>query len=440
MRNWRVGVVVVVAACTGRQSDTRSQISACMLDGVAAVCSAPSQVIVPSADEKHEPQIATGVTYEVAAGPGGWLVFHAPVTGTYTLYMATAKPAHVCDVIISQPTCESSVDGCAAFDEAREYTMVAGHSYEIGVPASTTESRIQLVSPSGNGMGPAITLTQAPAEGSSVGPLVQLAFTIGDYNGDLSCRLDGSPGACRPVDTTQPYHSWSFWNVLPPGGHHYEVSAADTQGNVSVVTRDWTTVCSAPTTTDAAGLLHLDGDTSNATGGPAPTFSSPPTFTSDGAYGGAAVFSAATQGSWALGLGVRSQFTISMWVNPDASTTTPQDLFVSADGRFRIRTVVDSGFHQFSFVIEQDNGTTAEFRENSATPGQWHYVLASYDGSVLHAWEDNTEYDRAATLSGADLGDVQLGGSYSGALDEVWVSTKPISDLFAGWVWACPQK
>jgi len=437
MTKWSAGVVVLIASCAGRQGETSSGISTCELEDEAAACAAPSQSVTPTAAEADAPYVVTGVAYEVAAGPGGWLAFDAPSTGSYTLYMRTSKPTHVCDVDILQPGCESPVS-CAAFDEAREYAMIAGHRYELGIPASTEASHVELVAPTGNGVGPDIEITQAPAEGATIGPFVQLAFVIGDFSGDISCRLDNVPGACRPDDTAPPYRHWSFWNNLPPGDHRWEISAADAQGNVTVVTRHWTTACAPPSTTDAVGLLHLDGTTDNATGGAPLVLGDPaPTFTTDGRFGGALAFVSGQQASWQVSAGTLSQFSIELEARPDSSTTTPQDLVTTADGRFRIRTVVDGG-HQFAFVAVQDDGSTVELREAAATPGVWHHLLVSYDGATLHAWQDNAEYDRPVQMSGIDLGRLQLGGAYGGSLDEVWVSTTAITDLFAGWAGYCP--
>jgi len=55
-------------------------------------------------------------------------------------------------------------------------------------------------------------------------------------------------------------------------------------------------------------------------------------------------------------------------------------------------------------------------------------------------WSDNAQYEGLilGTVSGVSFDDITLGPSFSGRIDEVWISPTPITDVFAGWDRFCP--
>jgi hypothetical protein len=84
---------------------------------------------------------------------------------------------------------------------------------------------------------PALTLDGGPAQGS-VTTEAGASFAIGTSEGTLSCSLDGVAQACAP-----PSRSFSG---LAPGPHAFAISATDTAGNQSSLSRSWTIVLPAP--------------------------------------------------------------------------------------------------------------------------------------------------------------------------------------------------
>jgi hypothetical protein len=290
---------------------------------------------------------------------------------------------------------------------------------------------------------PDITFTAAPANGSTSGPRVTFAFTTSE--GTPSCSLDSAPfAAC-----TSP-RSFS----LPAGAHQFRVRATDAAGNVTTETIAWTVACAAPTVAGAAGLLHLDDGAQiqlNAVAGgvdatlgadatvepidPAPVA---------GRFDGGLSFDALDGDlvAWPAALGATSAFTIEMWVRPDAPANM-REVFASGDGRIAVRVTAASPTTVRFSVAVVETGTTAQTRiatSAAVTAGDWHHVLASLQGATLRLWVDGVRTESTGVDLGtpAALDAIQLGGNYSGSLDEVWIAQTAITADDAALARYCP--
>ena len=404
-------LLVLLAACTGSEGSATSSIAACDLADPAPACTAPAQSIAAGEDSKHGTALAADTTYEVSSTDGvGYLAYTATITGIHTLYFDTDGPPHVCDFHIVQPTCESALPAsCAMFEDARQYAMVAGEDYELRVPNG---AHIRIDAPASTEPGPQITITSAPAEGGTSGPLVSLSFEVaGDPS--LDCRLDGVPGPCASMGLSTPPNLTD--HLTPAGPHTYEVRAVGANGGISVATRSWTTICNPPSAAGALGVLHLDATsgqlaTNGVTSAPAAILgdttaveASDPAWTAPGRFGRALAFTPGDHLTWPLGLGVKSGWTLELWLRPQAPAVgMQQDVLVTGDGSLTIRTLDDSG--NSTFVVRV--GGVFEQRVGSFTSGTWHKLLLSSDGESIRIWADDSMYERtlpsplAVTCSG----------------------------------------
>ncbi len=277
---------------------------------------------------------------------------------------------------------------------------------------------------------PDLAITAGPANGSTSGPRVTFAFTASD--GTVACSFDGAPfTACTsPVATN-----------LPAGAHQFSVQATDAAGNVAVLTRSWTVACTAPTTVGAAGLLHLDdtGQTlANAVaGGAAATLGDSTMVETDdpaeitaGRFGGAIQLTAAESDhvAWPIALPAMSDFTIELWAMPNGAAGT-HAVFASGDGRVVIAvTAATPSTVTFTVTTMIGNKTFATTSAPVAS-GAWHHVLASLQIPGLRLWVDGvlTSVNNVASGSSPAFDSIQLGGTYDGALDEVWLAQTAIT-------------
>lgn len=119
-------------ACNGSgSSELSSSVKSCALDDVAPACDAVSQSLTAAATEEAAPAIQAGVTYAISGpSPGrrGFVVLTAMTSGVYTFYFGDEAPLRVCD---EEPTCTSSVVGCATLHRAAQYDLVIGEDYEL---------------------------------------------------------------------------------------------------------------------------------------------------------------------------------------------------------------------------------------------------------------------------------------------------------------------
>jgi large repetitive protein len=280
---------------------------------------------------------------------------------------------------------------------------------------------------------PVLTIVGGPADGDTTGPRVTFMFTTSE--GMTECSVDGAPYA----ECASP----ASYN-LAAGAHTFSVRAVDDAENVSIITRSFTVACAAPDATGAAGLLHLD-DTgqilANATGGPAATLgtdetaeAADPTPTT-GRFGGALAFSPGEGDlvSWPLGAGATSSVTIELWAQPDALAGT-RDVLVSGDGRIAIRVSMASETTvRFTTTFTAAGGTMFTATSQPVAAGAWHHVLVSLEEPSLRLWVDGSLATNDSTVLGSApaLDAIRLGGTFGGAIDEVYISLSATSDEVA---------
>jgi hypothetical protein len=277
---------------------------------------------------------------------------------------------------------------------------------------------------------PTLTFVAGPEEGATTGPRVSFMFMTSE--GTTECSLDGAPYAACAMPTT--------FN-LAAGAHSFSVRAVDGAGNVSIITRTFTVACAAPDATGATGLLHLD-DTgqilANASGGPTATLGmNDMTETIDpaattGRFGGALAFTAGEGDlvAWPLGVSAVSDFTIELWASPAALAGT-RDIFISGDGRIAIRvSQVSATTVRFIATVVDGGGTMYSASSGPVAAGSWHHVLATLDEPALRLFVDGAVAANESAVLGTapSLASVRLGGTYGGALDEVYVSLSATGD------------
>lgn len=255
---------------------------------------------------------------------------------------------------------------------------------------------------------PAIDITSGPAEAATVGPRAVFSFTASE--GTVQCAWDA--GGFAPC-------SGSLGANLPDGAHTFRVTATDTAGNVTTVTRTFTVACMPPASAGAGGLLHLDdaGQTlANATGGASAVLgttdqpeAADPALAA-GRFGGGAVFGAGDVITWPAALGAMANVAVELWVRPDAAGT------VFSAGGFSITT---------GARITATVGGGGAVQSAPVAAGAWHHVIASQGGGTLRLWVDGARTE-VASAGSVNLDAITLGGV--GGLDEVWVSQAAITD------------
>jgi hypothetical protein len=355
----------------------------------------------------------------IASGPSG-AVAAASASFTFTSNEAGVTFACSIDGAGFQP-CTSPYNVAGLAQGAHSFAVVAidgaGHRDPSPATASWTVDTIP----------PDIMLVAGPADGSTTGPRVVFMFTMSE--GTSQCSLDGASFvACgSPI----PYN-------LPAGSHTLMIRTVDDAGNTSTITRSWTVACNPPDPTGAAGLLHLDDGNqiqTNATGGASATLgptdmveSNDPTPVAGRFAGGMGfVASEADLIAWPLALGAMADVTIELWARPDALAGT-RDVLVSGDGRVAIRVTQDSATSvRFAVTMVEGGGVMHTVMSAPVAAGAWHWVLVTLQEPTLRLWVDGTAYSANDVRLGTrpDLATLQLGGNYSGALDEVYLSQAP---------------
>lgn len=416
----------------------------CALDGGAmAVCTSPYTlanltegmhtfaVRVRDAVGNLDPTPATR-TWLVDLTPPDTMITSGP-TGT----VATASAAFAFTSNEMGATYACSIDGgaYAACTSPQNLPSLAQGPHTFAVRATdlaghvdpTPATRAWTV----DTVAPDVMFTAGPANGSTVGPRIDLAFTASE--GTVACSLDSAAfAACTsPVAFNQ-----------AAGAHMFRVRSTDAAGNVTTATRSWTIACAAPDAMGAAGLLHLDDTTqtlANAvTGGAAATLGdaatvepADPAPVALGRFGGALAFAASENDhvAWPAALGPAAALTVELWVKPDVATGA-RDLLTSGDGVLALRSVPDTASTvKISVVLAQSGPASKTLTSAAVAAGAWHHVVVAMSAPDLRMWVDGVRTEVAGVKAGSApvLDAIRLGGdaatAFSGQLDEVRVST-----------------
>lgn len=291
---------------------------------------------------------------------------------------------------------------------------------------------------------PDVSIIAGPASGSTSGPRVAFAFTVSD--GAIACSFDGAAfTACTSPAATN----------LAAGPHQFSIRATDAAGNAVTVTRAWTVACAAPSTTGAAGLLHLDdtgqtlanavaGGVDATLGDTAMVEASDPDPVAAGRFGGALAFTAAQSDhvAWPLALTAMPQLTIEMWAMPSGAAGS-HVLLATGDSRVMI-TVTAASPSTVVFAVSLTStamgNKTYTATSAAVSSGAWHHVLVSLADPTLRLWVDGARTQAMGVASGAApaLDSIQLGGTYGGDLDEIWLAQTAITDDETALARYCP--
>ena len=278
-------------------------------------------------------------------------------------------------------------------------------------------------------LAPTVVFTAGPATGSTSGPRVSFGFTADE--GVVACSLDSASfAAC-----TSPV----AFNAAE-GPHVFRVRATDAAGNVTIATRSWTIVCTAPDATGAAGLLHLDDTTQtlvNAVVGGAPATlgdtvqvePADPAPVALGRFGGALAFAASENDhvAWPAALGPTGALTLELWARPDVAIGT-RDLVTSGDGTLAVSSVPDTATTvRISVTLAQSGTATKVVTSAAVAAGSWHHIVVAMAAPDLRLWVDGVLTAATGVKAGTApvLDALPLGGTgaraYGGQLDEVRV-------------------
>lgn len=408
----------------------------CALDGGAmAACTSPFvlsnlpmgmhtfQVRVRDAVGNFDPTPSTR-TWTVDLDPPETTIDSGP---TGTVRVATANFTFSSNEMMVTYAC--SLDGAAfaACTSPQNFANLGQGAHTFAVRATDMAAHTDATPASRSWtvdtVAPDVMITSGPADASTVGPRVVFGFTVTD--GTVECAYDaGAFAACSGTSATN----------LPAGAHTFRLRATDAAGNVTNATRAFTVACAAPDAAGAAGLLHLDdsGQTlANATGGAGGTLG-----TTDqpeavdpalgpGRFGGATIFTAGDVASWPAALGALGDFTVELAASPTAG-----DIFVTSG--LAIRATANGA--NVRITAEADATATS-----AVVPANvWHHILVSRSGGTLQLWVDGVRTQAAS--SGATAFDAITlgGGTYGGAIDEVYVATTGIADDEAALGRYCP--
>ncbi|HTL36211.1 MAG TPA: LamG domain-containing protein, partial [Kofleriaceae bacterium] len=202
--------------------------------------------------------------------------------------------------------------------------------------------------------------------------------------------------------------------------------------------------------TGALGLLHLDDSgqvLANATGGASATLGAtdqPETIDpvlSTGRFAGGLAFDA-NEGdlvSWPLAGGGHADFAIELWASPSSLPGT-RDIVLSGDGRIAVRATGSGGNVLFAATVIDGSGVSHTVSSAAVGAGAWHHVIASLSDATLRLWVDGarTEVGDSRPGMAPAFDSVQLGGAYSGGVDEVWLSGSAITSDEAARGRFCP--
>jgi hypothetical protein len=146
-----------------------------------------------------------------------------------------------------------------------------------------------------------------------------------------------------------------------------------------------------------------------------------------GRFGGGLVFAAAEGDhvAWPVALAAAPQATIELWAKPDAAAGA-RTLAASGDGALAVHVAASGANVVFSAAVGNRSVSAA-----AVPAGQWHHVVVSVDPPTLRLWVDGARTEVGGVSDTFSLAELRLGGtasaSYSGVLDEVWVSQSAIT-------------
>lgn len=407
----------------------------CSLDGSAfAVCTSPISyeglamgvhtfsVRVRDASGNYDPTPATR-TWTADITPPETTITSAP---SGTVGMASALIAFTSNEANSTYAC--SLDGApyAACSSPFSATNLAQGSHTFAVfatdPAGNADATPATAAWIVDTVAPEIAFTAGPAAGAVSGPFVAFAFTVNE--GTSECRLNGGAWTACPSP---------FSYNQAAGAATFEVRSIDEAGNETIAVRSFSIACSAPSAAGASGLLSFEDGTqvlANGTGGASATLgptaepeTADPAFVS-GRFGMGIELTAIEMDSvsWPISLGVLSTFSLEVWAQPAALSGT-RDIAVTGDNRFALRVTLD-GTNTVRFVGAVLDGSGVMHMVTSApvAAGAFHLVALSMTMSALTIVVDGTVTSVALPPSDLAFDHLQLGGTYGGTLDEVWLA------------------
>jgi hypothetical protein len=275
-----------------------------------------------------------------------------------------------------------------------------------------------------------VTITSGPP--ATTGATATVAFTISE--GNSTCSIDGAAyvGCASPYTVT-----------LAAGAHTLTVQSFDASGNRGFATRNWTVVCTAPTTgPGAVAFFHMDDAANsqtvdNALTGPDAVLgttsaveTADPTRIAGGRYGSALRYVEAESDTvtWPSTLSTHD-FTIEMWVK---SIDNGQWDRLFHSNKVDLIGYAFNGTVSYQINVTDDSGGGVGIQTPYVPSGVWHHVVATYTGTTIAIYIDGTLADTSTAVANAApfaFGAVSIGRDLENTavgadIDEVFVGNQ----------------
>jgi hypothetical protein len=364
---------------------------------------------------------ATPPETSITAGPNG------------TVPMASVSISFTANESIVSFTCSldgASMQPCTSPFNATNLAQ-GPHTFSVQATdeAGNTDPSPATVSFTVDTVAPDIMIVGGPNNADTVGPRILYMFTVTE--GTVECSVDGAPfAACGSP----------FGFNAAAGAHSFSVRSTDGAGNSTTATRMFNVACAAPDPAGSLGVLHLDDSgqvLANGTGGASATLGTTdqpetvdPVFTT-GRFAGGLAFDPAEGdvAMWPVMAGAPEGATVELWASPSALPGT-RDILVNEDNRLAVRvTTASASTVQFGVSVVEGNGVIHTVMSAPVAASTWHHVLVSLSAPTLRLWVDGARTEVSdAPVTGLSLGTLRLGGSYGGALDEVYLGAAITDD------------
>jgi len=268
----------------------------------------------------------------------------------------------------------------------------------------------------------------SPAQSGKSGPHPTFAWSSNDATATYACDVDGiSVSGCTPGGTSL---------SLPHGGHTFKVTATDSVGNSSMISRMWMVDCEFTGGPGALGMLHFNEATGgqdliNATGGPNALLgtnntveSVDPARVAPGRFGGGALQFSTADGDVVTptpgaALPLTNAFTVELWVKPAAGGALPYSFFSTDDATIQLYQANNSSVVQIAGALKDSVGNNYNLTLPNTTQDVWHQVTLTFDGTNATIYLDGVKGNQFSIAPGmaVDLSHVHIGKNASTPLN-----------------------
>jgi hypothetical protein len=140
--------------------------------------------------------------------------------------------------------------------------------------------------------------------------------------------------------------------------------------------------------------------------------------------------------------GMTSPFSFSAWIKPDLASTTAKSAHVLRGDNTNFYIKWDSDFGPAETLgFFSTTGSNVQTSLGTVTPGQWHHIVGTYDGTTLRAYNNGVEVNtRTTSLIPRSAGQSTLiGNNFEGDVDDVRVYNRVLSATEIGLLYSDPS-